>query len=89
MRWLATLLSRGLLTNKVDASPQLESLAKEYRQVESELALPRVVAGIADGGPGLDQPVFVRGDCLQPGEAAPRRYLEVLAGSRTAFASPS
>ncbi len=89
VRWLATLLSRGLLTNKVAASPQLESLAKEYRRIESEVALPRVVAGIADGGPGLDQPVFVRGDCQKPGETVPRRYLEVLAGSQTAFTSPA
>jgi hypothetical protein len=87
VRWLAMLLSRGLLKNRADVSPQLESLVKEFRQVEGELALPRVVAGIADGGPGLDQPVFVRGDCLRPGETVSRRYLEVLASSRAAFTS--
>jgi hypothetical protein len=33
--------------------------------------------------------VFVRGDCTRPGETVPRRYLEVLANSRTAFTSPA
>ena len=89
VRWLATLLKHELLTNKMAASPRLTELAKEYRQVESELALPRIAPGIADGGPGLDQPVFVRGDCQKPGETVPRRYLEVLANSRAGFTSPA
>ena len=89
VQWLAALLKHGLLTNSIAASPQFEQLAKEYRQVEGELAQPRIVPGIADGGPGLEQPVFARGDCLRPGEAVGRRYLEVLAGSREAFSSPA
>ena len=33
---------------------------------------------MAEGGPGFDQPVFIRGDCERPAETAARRYLEVL-----------
>jgi hypothetical protein len=88
VRWIDELLRRGLLDNQASASDRLEALVKQYRKIESELALPRVAAGIAEGGPGIEQPVFTRGDCLRPGETTPRRYLEVLAGSREAFTSP-
>jgi hypothetical protein len=79
VRWLDGLLRRGLLGNSVRLTPRLESLAARYRDVEQTLALPRVVPGVADFGPGFEQPVFVRGDCTRSGEPAPRRYLEVLA----------
>ena len=42
----------------------------------------RVRLAVHDGGPGFEQPVFVRGDCVRPGDAVLRRYLEVLANSR-------
>jgi hypothetical protein len=87
-RWLSELVRRGLLTNNPTASPELATLVTEYREVETSLSSPRIVAGIADGGAGIEQPVFARGDCFRPGDAVPRRYLEVLAGSRAAFASP-
>src|SRR5262249_26037077 len=45
--------------------------------------------GLADFGPGFDQPVLLRGDCLKPGEAVPRRYLEVLSPSEGRFVSGS
>ncbi|MCE9525496.1 MAG: DUF1553 domain-containing protein, partial [Planctomycetales bacterium] len=48
-------------------------------------AVPRVAAGIAESGSPYNQPVFVRGDCERMGEAAPRRYLEVLAKSTMPF----
>jgi Protein of unknown function (DUF1553)/Protein of unknown function (DUF1549)/Planctomycete cytochrome C len=89
VRWLSMLVSRELLNNTTAASPRLASLAKEYRQLEVEVSLPRVVAGIADGGSGIEQPVFVRGDCLRPGETVSRRYLEVLGRSRAGFNSPT
>src|SRR5687768_2829257 len=78
VKWLSALLSRELLTNKSAASPRLEALAAEYRAVEAQMQSPRVIPGIADGGPGIEQPVFARGDCERPGEPVPRRYLEVL-----------
>ena len=88
VKWLDSLLRRELLTNQFTASPRLESLTAEYRAVEAQIQSPRVAPGIAEGGPGIDQPVLVRGDCLRPGERVPRRYLEVLASSPEPFASP-
>lgn len=78
VRWINTLVRRNLLTNDTAESPRLDALVNDYRQIESQLSVPRVIAGIGDGGPGIEQPVFIRGDCNRPGELAPRRYLEVL-----------
>ncbi len=87
VRWLDGFLKRELLGNNSTLSSPCEALVKEYRRVEAELSLPRVVAGMSDGGAGIEQPVFVRGDCQKPGPAVSRRYLEVLAKSREPFAS--
>ena len=84
-RWLDALLRRELLANQVGSSPRLTELAKEYRQTEAQLALPRVVAGVGESGQAYDQPIFGRGDVTRPGEVAPRRYLEVLSASRDPF----
>ena len=77
--WLNALLEAGFLSNDAGATPKLAKLLAEYRQLDAELTLPRVVPGLADFGPGIDQPIFTRGDCLKPGEKTPRRYVEVLA----------
>src|SRR5262249_35621058 len=87
-RWLDGLLHAKLLTNDLERTPRLEKLVKEYRQAESALSLPRIVPGGAAFGPGLEQPVFVRGDWLKPGDKVSRRYLEVLAGTDGPFTSP-
>ncbi len=86
VRWLDTLLRRELLGNSVRLTPRLETLAAQYRETEKELALPRVVPGMADCGPGLDQPLFTRGDHARPSEAIPRRYLEALSRAEERFA---
>jgi hypothetical protein len=88
VRWIDALLRRELLSNKLAQSPRIEELTKQYRQTEAKLTLPRVIVGIGDGGPGIKQPVFARGDCTRPGEAVPRRYLEALSPSRDSFTSP-
>jgi hypothetical protein len=77
--WLDILLQRGLLGNSIHLTSELETLAARYRAVERTLEQPRIVPGLADGGPGFEQPVLTRGDCFQPGEVVARRYLEVLA----------
>jgi hypothetical protein len=88
VKWLDAMLRRELLANAASASPRLEALAAGYRAVESQFASPRVAPGISDGGPGIDQPVFVRGDCLREGPPIARRYLEVLSASTAPFAAP-
>lgn len=85
VRWLNGFVRRGLLGNSANLSPRLESLVREFRAVEATLTLPRIVPGIDDYGPGFDQPIFARGDCIRPGEVAPRRYLEVLSPKGDSF----
>jgi len=86
-RWLDALVRSGLLGNDRRRSPRLAALTDAYRKAESTLTPPRVIAGVSDGGPGVEQPVFIRGDCRRPGETVPRRYLEVLSGARGVFQS--
>ncbi|MGQ0635947.1 MAG: DUF1553 domain-containing protein [Planctomycetaceae bacterium] len=78
VKWLNMLVRRGLVSNSPTASPGLAELVAEFRSIEQRLTLPRITPGIADFGSGFDQPVFVRGDCTNPGAVTPRRYLEVL-----------
>ena len=85
--WLDAMLKRELLTNQSAQATRCQALVNEYRQVDSQLVIPRVSVGISDGGPGIEQPVFHRGDCTRPGEPVPRRYLEVLAKSQAPFES--
>src|SRR5262249_5568498 len=66
-----------------------ETLASEYRRLETELSLPRVTPGVGDFGPGCDQPLLIRGDCRRPGEIVPQGYLEVLEPQDRAIAYPS
>ncbi len=95
VRWLDAMLRRELIGNKVNQIPacfnpktrRCDSLIQEYRKIEAELSLPRVAVGFGDGGPGIAQPVFMRGDCTRPGEVVPRRYLEVLSKSVEPFTS--
>lgn len=84
-RWLDAFLKHDLLRNRTNSTPGLTELTAQYRQTESELRLPRVAPGVADAGPGVDQPVLIRGDCLRPGELTPRRYLEVLSSGDERF----
>lgn len=83
--WIEAFLRSEILSNKVTQSPRCEELVKQYRQVEGELALPRITLGISDSGPGFEQAIFIRGDCERPGESTPRRYLEVLSKSLKPF----
>jgi hypothetical protein len=81
VRWLEAFLQRALLSNRVKQNPRLETLIAEYRKLAGALAQPRIVPGLADAGPGFDQPIFLRGDCLKPGERTPRRFVEVLSAN--------
>src|SRR5439155_21539215 len=58
-----------------DLTPKLAKLIAEYRKLESELALPRIVPGMEESGTAYEQPIFARGDCLKPGEKTPRNYV--------------
>ena len=76
--WLNELTRMGLLEANIGAAPELKALVEAYRQTEQALTTPRVSPGIADWGPGFDQPILIRGDCEREGAPAPRGYLEAL-----------
>lgn len=88
VRWLDAMLRRGLIDNSLKQSEHVVAVVQEFRKYDAQLSLPRVSVGISDGGPGIEQPVFHRGDCMRPGPSVPRRYLEVLSKSPSLFTSP-
>ncbi|MDE0165794.1 MAG: PSD1 and planctomycete cytochrome C domain-containing protein [Bryobacterales bacterium] len=74
--WLDWLVRNDLLSNRADATPGLRRLIDEFRRIEAGISKPRVVEGLADGGPGNDFPVLVGGGPKSFGEPAPRRFLQ-------------
>jgi len=76
--WLNACVKSGILSNRADLTPKLEKMRAEYRALDAMLTLPRIVPGLADFGVGFDQPIFARGDCMKPGEKAPRQFVSVL-----------
>ena len=90
VQWLNALLGRELLDNRIAQWPRALTLVREYRRLDGQLSLPRVVPGVADAGLGYDQPILVRGDCRRPGVAVARGYLEALSTWRsTSTSSPA
>lgn len=77
--WLNAFLHKALLSNDLSQAPDAAELLGEYRRCEAQLTLPRIVPGVADAGPGIEQPVFQRGDWERPGPPVPRRFLAALA----------
>jgi mono/diheme cytochrome c family protein len=68
----------GLLNNRRDAIPALETLTAEYRALEAKLESPAVVNAMADIDPGADHPIFLSGQALNPGRPAPRHFLSLM-----------
>ncbi|HWY86968.1 MAG TPA: PSD1 and planctomycete cytochrome C domain-containing protein, partial [Gemmataceae bacterium] len=77
LNWL---LQNGLLDGLPDREPaHLAELLTKYRRIEAALPLPTRAPAMADGT-GEDEFVSLRGNYKTPGERAPRRPPEVLAG---------
>ena len=88
VQWLEWLLAKGALSNRADSTPRLAELIAKYRDIEShQISLPTTMPGMADEGPGFDQPVLTRGEYAKPGDVVHRRYLEAL--SRTTLTTES
>ena len=94
VQWLNWMLARGLLTNraqqptqpkgisasdKTDAADAIAALVTQYRDVQSQLSLPRTMPGFADEEEGISQPLLIRGEYTKPGELIARAYPEALA----------
>ena len=81
-RWLDWLTRNDLLSNRTGAGPRLRALINEYRAVEARISPPRVVEGLADGGPGRDFPVLIGGDPKGYGKPASRLFLSHVLGAQ-------
>ena len=80
--WINWLISSDLLTNSINAGRPVVDLVQQYRDVESQIPQPRVVAGMSDHGPGFDSLLLRRGNAEDLGAPVPRRYLEAIAGPK-------
>jgi hypothetical protein len=85
VRWINWMLSVDILPNSTKQTSKLARLVQDYRKLELTVPQPRVVAGMADQGSGFASPVLIRGNPLELGPLEPRRYLEIVAGSRSPF----
>ena len=84
VRWINWLLKTGLLSNSVGGEPRIAGMLKRYRDLESTILEPRVIAGLADQGQGRGFPVLKGGDPLQPMDVVAPRYIEVITGASQA-----
>ena len=90
VRWINWMVRNGLLDNSVAADAELAELVKRYRGIEEkQLVQPRIIPGVEDVDDGIDQPVLIRGNSTRFGEAVPRRFFEVLDGTRQRFQNGS
>lgn len=80
IHWIQWLLVTDLLPNSTNGDKELQTLMQTYRQAESKLPTPQVVAGLANQGPGRGFPVLKGGDPTARMSEVPPRYLEVLNG---------
>jgi len=70
-------LQEGLLANRIADIPGIDSLVKRYRELESDIPVPRRVPSL-DETVGNDQPLMIRGNHQTLGESIPRRFLEAI-----------
>ena len=70
-------LQEGNLANRIADIPGIESLINRYRELESDILVPRRVPSL-DETVGHDQPLMIRGNHKTLGESIPRRFLEAI-----------
>ncbi|MFP6766021.1 MAG: DUF1549 domain-containing protein, partial [Planctomycetaceae bacterium] len=66
----------ALLPTTVDELPRLRELINRYRELEKQIPMPRRAPGMLETS-GYDQPLFERGQHMQPGKPVPRRGLSL------------
>ena len=76
LAFLDYFVRRDLLPASLPRLPQLNDSVATYRRLEAEIPIPRRAPGVHEAA-AFDQPLFVRGQITQPGEAVPRRFLEM------------
>lgn len=76
LAFLDAFVRRDLLPASLPRLSQLADSVATYRRLEAEIPAPRRAPGVHEAA-AFDQPLFVRGQITQPGEAVPRRFLEM------------
>ncbi len=76
LAFLDYFVRRDLLPASLPRLPQLKESVATYRRLEAEIPVPRRAPGVHEAA-AFNQPLFVRGQINQPGEAVPRRFLEM------------
>lgn len=76
LAFLDYFVRRDLLPASLPRLPQLKESVATYRRLEAEIPVPRRAPGVHEAA-AFNQPLFVRGQITQPGEAVPRRFLEM------------
>ncbi|MEC8252523.1 MAG: DUF1549 domain-containing protein, partial [Planctomycetota bacterium] len=71
----------GLLPNDLDAIEDAADLVEDLRARGEDAPTPTRIAGLIEAD-AADHPLFERGDPSQPTAVVPRRFLEVLGGTR-------
>ncbi len=73
---VASMMANGLLESPATVAP----LLSRYRAIEAAIPSPTIGLAVCDGT-GQDERILIRGNSKTPGDVAPRRFLEVLAGT--------
>lgn len=76
-RFLDYFVATGLLPNEEGRVKGAKKLLAKYRALEDEVPVPTRAPGVFEGDT-FDQPLFVRGNHMQPSDPVPRRFLEAL-----------
>jgi hypothetical protein len=80
-------LAASLRSTDPERASSLRAAIERCRAVEASIPTPRLAPAAADGT-GLDERLLIRGNHSNPGEAVPRRFLEVLGGGSMATPGP-
>ncbi len=75
--YLDAFVRAGVLSRSRDRLPSVEALLTEYREIESQVPVPRRAPSILEEA-APDHPFLVRGDQDARGAPVPRRYLAAL-----------
>ena len=74
---LLSLLKHDLLPNNLNEIPSCRDPLERYRELETQVPVPKLTPGILDGEP-FDQALFERGNHKKPAHLVPRRFLEAI-----------
>ena len=76
LAFLDYFVRRDLLPASLPRLAQLKESVATYRRLEADIPVPRRAPGVHEAA-AFNQQLFVRGQITQPGEAVPRRFLEM------------